>query len=422
MTSRCPHHKVAHGAKGISSRIQGISDVLRVLAAGTMRVLFVLLGLIALPALAAPPKATDKPVAGKDAGAKALKDAKAKDAKGKDLKGTKGKDPKDAKGKDPKASWKRGRNGKNAKLCDFQSPIHTHQIVPGENVGEIAGRYGVLITDIKRWNKNVKNINRIRDGQTLQICPLIPPRERLREEYTVQKGDSFASIAKHYDLSQDELWNFQQGKLEDRAKLAAGKTTLIIWHDGDIVGAFQPENEKGKLAAGVKLRPMKAYYMKRPDRTYGTRSTVQKIQQIFERFQKKQKGVTVVMGDLSARGGGALSGHVSHQDGRDVDIGWVFKKGKGNDRNFTRGTEDNLDVPRTWALVHEFLKTGAVQFIFIDHNVQELLYEEAKKRKVPADQLSQWFQYPRPAHRLYGIVRHWPAHNDHMHVRFRKGG
>ena len=60
------------------------------------------------------------------------------------------------------------KNGRNAKLCDYITPTYEHEIIPGETVSEIAGRYGVLDKDIKRWNKNLKNINQIRDGQTFE--------------------------------------------------------------------------------------------------------------------------------------------------------------------------------------------------------------------------------------------------------------
>lgn len=322
-----------------------------------------------------------------------------------------------------KKAKRRRKARKGAKLCKYLSPIHKHLIIPGENLGEIAGRYGVTIKDLRRWNRRtLKNPNHIRDGRTLRVCPLIPPRERYKVEYTVKKGDRFSTIAKKFKLSQDELFAFQAGKLKSRAKLRAGKTTLIIWQDGNVISAFAPESNKGKLKYSARLRPHPAYWIKRPRNSYGTRRVVQLIVSTFEKYRRRFKGPTVIMGDLSKKGGGPLAGHVSHQKGRDVDIGWVFKKGKGNSKRFINGNAKNLDVRRTWALVHAFLKTEQIEFIFIDYNIQKLLYEEALKRRVSKQKLAQWFQYPRPKARLYGIVRHWKGHADHMHIRFRKGG
>jgi LysM repeat protein len=327
--------------------------------------------------------------------------------------------------KKKKAKKKRARRKKRkgARLCKYLSPIHKHLIIPGENLGEIAGRYGVTIKDLRRWNRRaLKNPNRIRDGRTLRVCPLIPPRERYKVEYTVKKGDRFSTIAKKFKLSQDELFAFQAGKLKSRARIRAGKTKLIVWQDGDVIPAFAPESDKGKLKYSARLRPHSAYWIKRPRNSYGTRKVVQLIASTFEKYRRKYKGPKVVMGDLSKKGGGPLAGHVSHQKGRDVDIGWVFKKGKGSSKRFVKGTEKNLDIRRTWAMLHAFLKTEQIEFMFIDYSIQKLLYEEAVKRRVSKQKLAQWFQYPRPKARLYGIVRHWKGHADHVHIRFRKGG
>lgn len=327
--------------------------------------------------------------------------------------------------KTPKKKKKRAKRKKRtgAKLCKYLSPIHKHLIIPGENLGEIAGRYGVTIKDLRRWNRRaLKNPNHIRDGRTLRVCPLIPPRERYKIEYTVKKGDRFSTIAKKFKLSQDELFAFQAGKLKSRAKIRAGKTKLIVWQDGDVIAAFAPESDKGKLKYSARLRPHSAYWIKRPRNSYGTQKVVQLIARTFEKYRRKYKGPKVIMGDLSKKGGGHLAGHVSHQKGRDVDIGWVFKKGKGSTKRFVKGNEKNLDIRRTWALVYGFLKTEQIEFIFIDYAIQKLLYEEAVKRRVSKQKLAQWFQYPRPKARLYGIVRHWKGHADHMHIRFRKGG
>ena len=368
----------------------------------------------------ATPKAAPKSAAPKAAPKRTDKERKAAAEKKKAAAAAKKKRAAAAKKK--AAARKRAqRKKRGAKLCKYASPIHKHLIIPGENVGDIAGRYGVTIKDLRRWNRRaLKNPNRIRDGRTLRVCPLIPPRERYKVEYTVKKGDSFSRIAKKFKLSQDELFTFQAGKLSSRGKLRAGKTTLIIWQDGDVIPAFAPESEKGKLKYSARLRPQKAYYIKRPHNSYGTRGTVQLIAKVFERYRRKYKGPKVIMGDLSKKGGGHLAGHVSHQTGRDVDIGWVFKKGKGSTKRFVNGNATNLDVRRSWALVHGFLETEKVEFIFIDYGVQKLLYEEAVKRRVSKQKLAQWFQYPRPKARLYGIVRHWKGHGDHMHIRFRK--
>ena len=75
----------------------------------------------------------------------------------------------------------------------------------------------------------------------------------------------------------------------------------------------------------------------------------------------------------------------------------------------------------TWAFFNKaFVDTEDVRAVFLDYNLQKLLYEHARKQKVSESTLDVLFQYPRGKGRNYGIIRHWKGHKDHFHVRFRK--
>ena len=62
-----------------------------------------------------------------------------------------------------------------------------------------------------------------------------------------------------------------------------------------------------------------------------------------------------------------------------------------------------------------------VQIIFLDRAVQARLYTWARRHGTPDDELEFLFQYPRGDNVLVGLVRHWPNHADHFHVRFKPG-
>ncbi|HET9484100.1 MAG TPA: hypothetical protein VFO79_09100, partial [Xanthomonadales bacterium] len=83
----------------------------------------------------------------------------------------------------------------------------------------------------------------------------------------------------------------------------------------------------------------------------------------------------------------------------------------------------DLDLAATWALLTAFARTShlddGVQMIFLDYDVQARLHQWARKRGTPDDQLAQLLQYPRGKDSLSGLVRHWPNHADHLHVRFK---
>ncbi|MGN6224958.1 penicillin-insensitive murein endopeptidase, partial [Pseudoxanthomonas sp.] len=132
---------------------------------------------------------------------------------------------------------------------------------------------------------------------------------------------------------------------------------------------------------------------------------------------------TLAIGDLSAREGGRIGGHRSHQSGLDVDVGFYFHRvPEGYPASFA-AADANLDLAATWALIHAFARTthldDGVERIFLDHDVQARLYRWARQRGTPGDQLAELLQYPRDPDAPAGLVRHWPNHADHLHVRFK---
>ena len=76
-------------------------------------------------------------------------------------------------------------------------------------------------------------------------------------------------------------------------------------------------------------------------------------------------------------------------------------------------------MPRTWALLRAFLDTQQVVYVFVDYRIQQQLYEHAKAQGVSSRELDELFQYPHGRGRAHGIIRHWPSHQWHFHVRFR---
>src|SRR5690606_9473112 len=112
--------------------------------------------------------------------------------------------------------------------------------------------------------------------------------------------------------------------------------------------------------------------------------------------------------------------HKSHQTGRDIDIGYYFKKKPNHyPESFAVANGSNMHIPATWAMVRYLVSTarspGGVDLIFINTSVQKILYDWAKKRGVSGRTLDAMFQYPKGG----GIIRHADGHDNHMHVRFK---
>ncbi|MDX2090988.1 MAG: penicillin-insensitive murein endopeptidase [Kofleriaceae bacterium] len=185
----------------------------------------------------------------------------------------------------------------------------------------------------------------------------------------------------------------------------------------------QPWN--GRLINGEALPAGDGYRVRRPHRAYGASHVVEHLQTAIAAVRVMYDVHTLAIGDLSARGGGKIGDHHSHQSGLDVDVGFYFHRmPEGYPDAFADASSD-LDLEANWALLAAFVRTmdqdTGVHMIFLDYEVQARLYKFAKKRGTPDADLAAIFQYPRGKDTLAGLVRHWPNHADHFHVRFKPG-
>ena len=90
----------------------------------------------------------------------------------------------------------------------FASQIRDRNYViqPGDTLSLIAQRYGTTVRRLMQAN-NLRNMHRIRAGQTLEI-PGLAAREPIpdgAETYRVRRGDTVGRIARRAGLSEDEL-------------------------------------------------------------------------------------------------------------------------------------------------------------------------------------------------------------------------
>lgn len=178
----------------------------------------------------------------------------------------------------------------------------------------------------------------------------------------------------------------------------------------------------GLLRNSAQLPDGEGYFVRRPQLAFGTRSTVDFVRRavavVREQFPDSH---VLAIGDLSAKSGGRITGHRSHQSGRDVDVGLIYKtKPEGVPYDFAPATDDNLDCEATYALINEFADTdkdGGVQVIFLDFDVQRMLYDWAIAHGEDYVELQKLFQFPNRDARGT-LVQHAPNHDDHLHIRF----
>lgn len=279
-----------------------------------------------------------------------------------------------------------------------------HEVLPGESLSAIAKRYHVSIKRLRAINKIKRDW--IRAGKKIGIVSRFPCRTRTKIKYKVRRKDTLSRIARKYKLPARLL-----RRLNPRARkgLKVGQYIWVV-----VEGPRPKDGVKGMY----QLHTGAGYVVRNSGRAWGTFLAVTRLVEVLSAHQLKYpKGAPIRVDDLSRKGGGYLRPHLSHRTGRDVDIRYPLTiKTSG----YIRANARTLDVPRAWALIHAFLKTKDVVYVFVEYKLQKVLYQRAQQLKVPKDKLKKWFQYPRSKRSMTGIIRHEPGHDTHLHVRFRK--
>lgn len=181
----------------------------------------------------------------------------------------------------------------------------------------------------------------------------------------------------------------------------------------------------GALVDGERLPGDDGYLIRRPERAYGAPHVIDHLRHCIAEVRALYPGVhTLAIGDLSAEHGGKLAAHHSHQSGVDVDVGFYYTEVPAGYPEHFAPAGDTLDVQATWALLTAFARTSelpdGVKIMFLDYEVQRRLYRWAYQRGTPAEDLAALLQYPRGKDAQVGLIRHWPNHTDHVHVRFKR--
>jgi LysM repeat protein len=346
----------------------------------------------------------------------------------------------------------------------------SHRVSEGESLWIISQKYGCSLDDLRAANEIEDNT--IYPGRDLELpascreLPAAAPQTLRRDEtvepaaaetaasdpslnavtsergaiqnalvrYRVARGDTLVELAGRYGTS--VLAIQAQNGLPDHL-IMIGQIIEIPAHsrgslEWDILGPVRTivgqsigRPAAGQLRKATELPALPLYHRRRPHMMFGTLHLVEHVQRVVRIVSARHPKVhKLAIGDLSARGGGKVPRHASHQTGRDVDLGFYFKrKPRGYPEDFVTATAATLDFPATWTMIKTLADTaeedGGVYMMFLDYDVQKMLYDWARERGVARGVLSWMFQYPRGRHSLTGLIRHEPAHAAHVHVRFQ---
>lgn len=291
-----------------------------------------------------------------------------------------------------------------------------HTVKKGDTASRIARKYGVTEKHLIAANPELKkNPNRLRIGQSLDICRA---RRRARTRPSKCKGggrivthsvgpkETLGGIAAHYEVSHGLLKRYNP-RLKSRPNnmIRVGETLRVCT-------TLRRYTHRSWFKDGVQLPEGDGYNVRRPGNAWGTATTIDNILGAIAHYRELEPDAPVVqVGDISRRNGGPLREHLSHQEGRDVDIGYVFEHRDDGSKV--------MDLSRTWTLVRSFAEVDDVAVIFMDYDLQKRLYDHAASLGVDEAELRRLFDYPRNDGEA--VFHHWPGHGRHFHVRFNKG-
>jgi LysM repeat protein len=148
-----------------------------------------------------------------------------------------------------------------------------------------------------------------------------------------------------------------------------------------------------------------------PELAYGTQETIDYLTTAIREVRAQYpKAPPLRVNQLSSREGGYLRPHKSHQNGRDVDLGFYYPTAEPIR---ARERERYIDVELNWALIKALTLHTDVQMILVDKRVQKVIYDFALSKGENKEWLDSLFNAGTKS-----IVKHAKRHRDHFHVRF----
>lgn len=186
---------------------------------------------------------------------------------------------------------------------------------------------------------------------------------------------------------------------------------------------------RGRLLDAVRLRASDRVHLVDADvptgRHFGTIELVGLLARVAARVDRAAPGAKLQVGELSGPSGGNIPGHRSHENGRDVDLGFYFVDAETGQSvnlprfvNLTRrgarldARALRFDDERNWRLVEALAtdETAPVQHAFVHRDIRARLLRTGKRLGASAELLERVERIV-----ISPGVEH--PHRNHFHVR-----
>jgi murein endopeptidase len=167
----------------------------------------------------------------------------------------------------------------------------------------------------------------------------------------------------------------------------------------------------GRMVNAVRFPDSPDWIVVQPEKAWTTEETVHYLTQVIRELRGRYPGAPLLrVNQISARDGGFIRPHKSHQNGRDVDLGFFYP---GGNVVRAREREKYIDPVMNWALIRALVTHADVQVILVDRRVQKVLYDHALRIGEDKAWLDSLFHAGERS-----ILKHARGHRDHFHVRF----
>ncbi|MBL4687796.1 MAG: penicillin-insensitive murein endopeptidase, partial [Nannocystaceae bacterium] len=223
---------------------------------------------------------------------------------------------------------------------------------------------------------------------------VVPSLEKI--SWTTDTPSTLQELARTWSVPRDALTKLNPD-LSPQKQLASGVQVVVYSRSLGATFSVGPPNN-GRLTRGVPLPEDDAWALPEDrSRAFATAETIAALTTGLHTYALRfPEAQPVQVGDLSARRGGKIFGHQSHQTGLDVDI-----------RLIRNSAGDDFDADRNWFLIKTMIDGSEVTAIFLNATEQTWL-RAAAEADVGAPSAEGYF----------ALIHHEPGHTIHTHIRF----